>query len=435
MGEGSHFQSSEGGLGFYLDKDVDFGFSSSFDPTDITIYQYDQQNRPEFYLLKKEGKAFSAETKTKTFPVGQNQQFLTLNLFDDNIIHIESIKDSAGNIYHEVDYLAQDTIFDEVENIGTNDPELLHYSHQTPYLLKVKRVPRRFVTRFKKDNSLEIQFGAGSTQGQADEEILPNPDNIGLGIADGRSKLNIAYDPSNFLYTRAYGQTPSNTNLTVTYLIGGGMDSNVPSNTITKTGTLLTTVKPNLSKTLSAFCLSSVACTNPEPAIGGGSGDTLEEIRMNAVAAFSAQSRTVTKDDYIIRTLSMPAKFGRVAKCYITQDDQISPLTTESNRIPNPLAINLYILGYDRNKYIANLNKATKQNIQTYLEQHRPLTDAVNIKNAYWVNFKVDFEITTFKNFNNQQVILDCINDIKAYFSIDKWQINQPIIESEVYNL
>ena len=63
---------------------------------------------------------------------------------------------------------------------------------------------------------------------------------------------------------------------------------------------------------------------------------TIEEIRMNAMANFSAQQRTVTKNDYLIRTLSMPARFGRVAKAYITQDDQLSPLTTEPNRIPNP---------------------------------------------------------------------------------------------------
>jgi hypothetical protein len=63
------------------------------------------------------------------------------------------------------------------------------------------------------------------------------------------------------------------------------------------------------------------------------------------------------------------------------------------------------------------------------------LTDAINIKNAYVINFGVDFEITTFKNFNNQQVLLQCISELQNYFKIDTWQINQPIIISEIENL
>ena len=153
------------------------------------------------------------------------------------------------------------------------------------------------------------------------------------------------------------------------------------------------------------------------------------------MAGFATQQRTVTKEDYIIRTLSMPSKFGRVAKAYIVQDDQISPLTNEFNRIRNPLALNLYTLGYDGIKKLSNLNQATKTNLSTYLEQYRMLTDAVNIKNAFVINFALDFEITTFKNYNNNEVVLNCMSELQDYFNIDKWQINQPIITSEVGNL
>ena len=117
-----------------------------------------------------------------------------------------------------------------------------------------------------------------------------------------------------------------------------------------------------------------------------------------------------------------------------TQDDQISPLTNEPNRIPNPLALNLYTLGFTSGKKLSLLNTATKTNLQTYLEQFRMLTDAVNIKDAFIVNFSVDFEITVFRNFNNQDVLLQCITELKDYFDVDKWQINQPIIISDVKN-
>ena len=429
----STFNSSEGSS-FYIDQDVDFTYSSSLSNMDISIFQYDTLNNPEYYLLKKTVSAISAESKTQTFAIGEPERFKTLTLFDTNIISIESITDSDGNIYHEVPYLAQDTIFEQISNIGANDPTLQQYNNETPYLIKLKKVPRRFISRVKPNNQIEIQFGAGISD-KADEQIIPNPDNIGLGIKDGRSKLDKAYDPSNFLYTKAYGQAPSNTTLTVTYLVGGGLSSNVNSNTITEQGDLSITNKPNLNSGMLNFVKSSIVSTNVEAAKGGGAGDSIEDVRQNAIAAFSTQNRTVTKEDYIIRTLSMPPQFGSVAKAYITQDDQMSPLSTEPNRIPNPLALNLYTLGYNQDKKLTTLNSATKTNLATYLEQHRMLTDAINVKDAFIINIALDFEITTFKNYSNERVLLQCITELKNYFNIDKWQINQPIIISDIKNL
>ena len=183
------------------------------------------------------------------------------------------------------------------------------------------------------------------------------------------------------------------------------------------------------------FVKSTIASTNIEAAKGGGAGDSVEDVRQNAMAAFSTQNRTVTKEDYIIRTLSMPPQFGSATKAYIIQDDQLSPLSTEPNRIPNPLALNLYTLGYDADKKLSILNTATKTNLATYLEQHRMLTDAINIKDAFIINLALDFEITTFKNYSNERVLLQCITELKNYFNIDKWQINQPIIISDIKNL
>ena len=430
--ENSSFKSTEGPI-FYINNQVDFSFSSSFSPTDVSIYSYNGTD-PEYYLLKKSTQAISGERKTQTFTVGSAEQFKTLTMFDSNIISIESVVDSEGNNWSEVPYLAQDTIFEEIKNTGANDSELNQYNQQTPYLLKLKRSSRRFVSRFKTNNELEIQFGAGISD-KADEEIIPNPDNIGLGIKDGRSSLDQAYDPSNFLYTKAYGQVPANTILTVTYLVGGGLSANVNSNTLTKVETLFSTNKPNLNIPTLKFIQSSVASTNKEAAKGGGAGDSVEDIRLNTMANFSAQQRAVTKEDYLIRTLSLPPKLGRIAKAYIIQDDQSSPLLTPPERIPNPLALNLYTLGYNSSKQLTTLNTATKTNLATYLEQYRMLTDAINIKDAFVINFNLDFEITAFKSYNNQEVILQCITELKNYFNVDRWQVNQPIIISEISNL
>jgi hypothetical protein len=430
------FTSTDGPT-FYTTRDCDFTYSSSFGQTTSSIYQYDSSMNPEYYILTKTVPAISGEVRSQNITIGSATKFKTITLFDTDIIAIDSITDGEGNEWSEVDFLAQDTIFEKVPNNEANDPSLSQYSHQTPYLLKTKQVPRRFISRVKPNNRIEIQFGAG-TSTQSDELIVPNPDNIGLGIKDGRNKLDTFYDPSNFLHTKAYGQAPANTTLNIKYIAGGGLGANVNSNTIVNKETLQVNFKPNLVSSMKNFINSSITVTNPKAARGGSDGDSIEDIRLNTMANFSTQGRTITREDYIIRALSMPPQFGSVAKAYIVQDDQIA-LNPGSysleHRIPNPLAMNLYVMGYNSSKELATLNTATKTNLATYLEEFRTLTDAINIKDAFVINIAIDFEVTAFKNYNNQSVILDCINELKSYFNIDKWQINQPIIITDIKNV
>ena len=428
----SFLPNNNSGVSYIIQNDVNFAFSSSFDPTEQTIYSFDG-TQPEYFLLKKKAKAISAELKTVTFAIGEAKRFKTLSLEDSKIIGIQSIVDSEGNDWTEVPYLAQETVFEEVPNIEANDPTLKQYQNQVPFLLRTKKVSKRFVTRFRSNKNLEIQFGAGSISGD-DTTIIPNPDNIGLGINDGRSLLDMSYDPSNFLYTKAYGEVPSNTTLTVTYLVGGGINSNANANVINRLGSL--TVLPTKGGTdANVFntAVTSIACNNPKPATGGGPGDSAQDIRLNTAANFSAQKRTVTKEDYIFRALSMPPQFGKVAKAYITQDTQISLDTNK--RISNPNALNLYTLGYNYVGKLSPLSVAAKTNLATYLEQYRMLTDAINIKEASIINFKVEFDITVKKGYSNDQVLLNSINNMKAFFRINNWQINQPINIGDVTGL
>ena len=420
------------GVRYIIQNDVDFSFSSSSDPTEQTVYSLNG-TQPEYFLLKKTAKALSAELKIATFDIGNAERFKTISLDDSNIIGIQSITDSEGNTWSEVPYLAQETIFEEVNNTEANDPTLPQYSNQVPYLLRTKKVSKRFTTRFRSNKKLEIHFGAGSTGGD-DTSIIPNPDNIGLGINDGRSLLDKAYDPSNFLYTKAYGEAPSNTTLTVTYLIGGGLKSNAASNVINRIGNVVIIPrKGGLDSSTLNDAKNSLECNNPKPALGGGPGDSAQDIRLNTVAQFAAQKRTVTREDYIFRTLSMPSQFGNIAKAYITQDNQISLETNK--RIANPNALNLYVLGFNLDKQLETLPEAAKTNLATYIEQFRMLTDAINIKNASILNFQLEFDISVKPGFNNEQTLLRCINVLKNLFNIDNQQINQPLIEGDVSSL
>jgi len=413
---------------FLIEDPIDFSVSSSGDPTEISIFSTAGGN-PTYFLLRKTRKSISATINTTTFAFNAPQQFSTVEINASNIIGILDVFDTDNNEWYEVDYLAQECVFDSIKNTNTNDPNLSQYEGDTPYLLKLKQVQRRFISRFLDSGSLQIQFGAG-TATDTDEEIIPNSDNVGLGLPFEKYKLTTAYSPSNFIFTKTYGIAPSQTTLTVRYLTGGGVISNVPSNDLTNLVANISFLNSNLDPTTANTIFSSLAVTNAIAADGGGDGDSIEELRQNASANFATQLRNVTQDDYLVRTLSMPAKYGVVAKAYIEPTKAQSMSAGESNSV-----LDLYVLSYNADKTLTTASNALKQNITTYLSQYRMVNDAVNIKDGFIINIGVNFDIIVLPEFNSNQVLFDCITALKDYFAIDKWQINQPIIYRELYIL
>jgi len=413
-------------ISFLVEDPIDFSVSSSGDPTEVTIYQI-AGSTPQSFLLKKNRKAISSNINQKQYTFDEPVQFATVDLSDENIIGILDCFDSDSNQWYEVDYLAQDTIYKSIKNTNTNDPYLSQYQGDTPYLLQLEQVQRRFVTRFIDSGSLQIQFGAG-TATDKDEEIIPNPDNVGLGLPFEKDRLTVAYSPNNFTFTRTYGIAPSSTTLTFRYLTGGGVSANVPSNDLTQLTSTTRFLNSNLDPNTANSIFTSLAVTNPEAASGGGSGDTEEEIRQNSSANFASQQRTVTQDDYLVRTLAMPAKYGTVAKAYIEPTKAQTISAGESNSI-----LDLYVLSNDSNGYLTTASPALKQNIITYLSQYRMVNDSINIKDGFIINIGVNFEIILLPNYNNNQVLTACILALQDYFKVSNWQINQPIILRNVY--
>tara|TARA_Y100000310_G_scaffold29930_1_gene28457 strand:+ start:529 stop:2469 length:1941 start_codon:yes stop_codon:yes gene_type:complete len=442
---------SDSTITFRSNETLNFNFSSSNDPTTVSIYERDGgTGEPTYYLLKKSVKASSGVVASETFTVGDPQKYLRVALNNTKILKIVSVKDSDGNTWYEVPYLAQDTIFKELRNTAENDPQFAQYNDTAPYLLKLKKTSRRFRTRIRGDNRLELQFGAGISS-DPDEVIIPNPDNVGSNLPGGRSYLDVSIDPSNFLYTKAYGQIPQNTTLTVSYLTGGGLSDNVPQGDLTTISGIVSTYDNDAGVVtgISNVVKASVAVNNVEPGVGGKGPETIPEIRNNALAHFSAQNRAVTMEDYLIRIYSLPEKFGRIDKAYIVQDEQLNkskllqPVsstdgssvlpTDQSETIKNPLALNCYVLGLNSIGNLTTVNEAIKQNLKTYMGQYRILTDAVNIKDGYIVNIGVDFEIIVLAGYIKREVLLSCVSKVKDIFALDQWQFNQPIALSDIY--
>ena len=427
IGENSTIASSlSTDVNFLMEDPCNFAVSSSLDPTEISIYQI-SGDTPQYYLLKKTRSAISATISTQTFSFGAPQQFATIDIDAENIIGILDIVDSDGNTWYEVDYLGQEMVYDNIKNTNTNDPNNVVDAGDVPYLLQLKKVQRRFATRFTSATNLQIQFGAGNPN-DVDETVTPNPNNVGIGLPFEKNKLTTAYSPTNFLFTDTYGISPSSTTLTVRYLTGGGVGANVPSGDLSTLNTTnLNFNSPNLDATLANYIFGSIAVNNPEAADGGQAGDTTEEIRQNTISTISAQQRSVTLDDYIVRALSMPSEFGTVAKAYIEKpqlmDSQVSTIET----------LNLWVVSQNSQAQFATPTQTLKRNLRTYLSQYRMIGDNIEVRDAFIINLAVDFEIIVLPNFNNNDVILACINSLKTYFARDNWQINQPILVRDLY--
>jgi hypothetical protein len=396
----------------------------------------DGSNLPVTYLVTKKVKVIAGEALQETFTFGDPQKFSTITVGSDNVTNISNVTDADGNVWYEVEYLAQDTIIDDkVVSYTASDGE----SISPTYSIKYKSVPRRFVTRLNANKRLQLLFGSG--RGNVSEDIV-YLDSQQVGNEEYATQLaSVSLSNTDLLNTDNFGLAPANTTLTVQYFVGGGVDTNTASGTITQVGQLnilnRTTEFDTAEKALFDDIVSTVTVYNEAPATGGQDGETIEEIRQRALSIFTAQNRVVTRQDYEARVLAMPAKYGAVGKVYAISDSlqaQIQSITTPTTGsreyvedAPKPNAINLYVLGYNKTGKLATLNSIVKQNLQQYLTQYRMLTDQVNILDAFIVNIGVNFDITVFKNYNMSDVLAVCLGAVKDYFDNSKWQINQPI--------
>ena len=450
---------------------------------EITIYQRDANTgEPLFYLVKKYVQALSGELREKEVNFTNYVPFQKIDLDETNVIQIYDCRDSNGNKWYEVPYLGQEMVFVDTPNTEINDPDLYQFKSTVPFILKTIKTARRFVTKVNQNNTISIQFGAGDSSA-SDEQLIPNLKNVGLGLPNSISRLEESFDPTNFLKTKSYGTSPSNTTITVKYMVGGGVESNIAVGELTKINSIEfeedTDAFNAVDFTIYSQIKNSVAIDNELPGTGGRGAESLEEIRQNSLANFGSQNRAVTANDYQVRALSMPSKFGAVAKAFAVADgtlDNNSPSsilaspnnlqeftdlvmsfvnkpdseepneqsvkqditrfligkTSNENEKNNPFAINLYLLGYNVNGHLTGLSRGVKENLKTYINEYRLLTDGINMLDGFVINIGIEFEIITFGNYNKSEIVTRCIDELKQYFSVDNWTFNQTLNLSEV---
>ncbi len=473
---------SDSDIVFTTLEPIDFRISASNDTE--TIGTTDASGLASTYTLSRTVRAVSATQKTLSFQVGIPEKFKTLTIPDTNVIDIISCVDSNGSNWYEVDFLAQDKVpisthytEDVNRDSAYSDETGLSVSEAVPYSLTYITTTKRFTRETNQDNTTSLVFGNGVLKdGQLVDEGFIDMEQVGIIIPGQTNDLNESISPLLGDEYSTLGETPNNTTLTITYRVGGGIDSNVPSGDLT---TLPTSVTATLD---GGAVLTSV--TNNSPARGGKDEEDTTEIKERAKAFFSTQNRCVTKEDYEARVLNVPSKFGNIAKAYVTrQSPQIQSNTNITelenyianiNQIRNNISqgefnasdllsnwpdapdinnivrelelgtINIYLLGYNNRKQLVgnphtnttltndNLPNTLLLNLKNYLNNFKLLTDLVVLNDGYVVNFGVIFDVIAEKYADKQQVKLNCIQKIKDYFRIEKMQFNQPIYKSNL---
>ena len=480
---------------------VDFKLSSSADPPP-TIKDMDSATGvPTKYELTRKVKAVSGETKTFVQTVGTPTKFFKVTLPESNVIEILKVTDTNGSIWYEVDSLAQDKIpiskhytSDENRSNGYTTPgSSTIMKLPVPYSLEYIKTSKRFITEVDETNKTNIIFGNGLLKnGNSFNSTFLAIEQVGINLPGGIENLETDIDPLLGDSYGTLGEAPGNTNLTITYRVGGGISANVSSNQLSN---IITHSK------LGTGDSTTLICNNDTPAAGGASGETNEEIRQRSMAHISTQNRCVSKEDYEARVLNMSAKYGNIAKVYCaragsvrsSQRKRVVDLVTRMKQILNKntqlvdedtlpkqreefiseiknlldadgngginqedlhllyqtlefahsnvtqddrlYTIDIYLLSYNSNKHLIKTPTIVKQNLKNYLNQYRLLTDQIAFYDGYVVNFGIVFDVVGMPYENKDELKVKCIQAIKNYFTADKMQFKQVIYTNDLENL
>jgi len=403
---------------FELIEDVDFTktkFDGSLQAT-VNVGITNQNNVPQNFILTLDGLCISGKTTTETFTIGSFIPYRSISLQNPNVTEIVNVVDGLGNTYYEVDYLTQDTVYKGVANVA--------YDSQS---VSENIVPVPAPYRFVKNTSLQtrltsLTFGGGSADSLNDDAI-PDPSEFALPLYGKTTFSKFSINPGNLLRSSTLGTTAQNTTLSITYRFGGGLSNNVEAATINFVTNLVMIFPKNPSPSVSAFVRNSIDVTNRYSASGGDEAPTIDELKAKIPAYTATQNRIVTKEDLIARVYTLPSNFGRVFRAAIRSNPN------------NPLASQLFVICRNTQNQLVYASDTLKKNLSTYLNEYRLISDAIDILDVKVININIKFSIVVDPTQNKELVLRNVLNNVKNYFSIKNFDIEQPLIQNEIQNI
>jgi len=410
--------SSKQGVIFQLLEDVDFSKRDDSNDlySDVEVSSYDSTGAVKYFKLTLVGPCTSSIEKTKTKSVGAFARFPTITLQDSNITEITSVVDAEGKKYHEVEYLTQDVVFKRALNVA-GDHELV------PETVELIPATRRYISRYDRiTKKTVLTFGSGN-EATLDDDIIPDPSELSIPLYGKKTLSRFSIDPSKMLDTRSFGIAPSQTTLTVSYRAGGGLHHNITPRSVSSIASLIMTFDKDPGNKITAQVRGSLSVDNISAASGGEDEPTLDDLRQRVKTYRSSQSRIVTKEDLIARVYTMPSNFGRVFRLAVKDNPA------------NPLATRLHIISRDRDSKLVVSPDSLKKNLREYINQYRLVSDAIDILDSDIINIKINYEVI-IDGTSQTPIVLSSINlKLKKFFDIKNWQIDQPILRTDIVNL
>jgi len=401
------------GIGFVLNEDVDFGDSKN----KIVVAQVnDATGLPTSYAIQAYGQVVSGRFVETTFNVGDFQKFPRFQMPGTDVCDIVSVQDSEGNDYYEVENLTQNVIYKAITNTDTDDRE------RTPSLIQPTVVSRRFLIE-RAGSRITLQFGAGNESSDAGSAFT-EPSSVVL-FQNGKDYISdSSIDPTRLLDSNKLGVAPSNTTLRVVYRTNTAATVNAAAQTLTQIDSAQMSFDniTNLSSDLVQSVVNSLEVSNVSPIVGDVSLPSAEEIRHRAPSVFASQNRAVTRQDYITLSYAMPERFGVVKKVNVIQDDKAFKRN-----------LNAYIISEDPDGNLVQSNNSLKNNLKTWLNKNRMITDSVDILDAKIVNFGIEFEAVGKTSQDNTDVLSDAIGSLEEKFS-KFFDISENLYISDIYS-
>ncbi|MDB4337463.1 hypothetical protein OAA09_00435 [bacterium] len=411
---------SGAGITFILTEDIDFSEMNQFGElvANFKMSNISSAGVPSHFILTRSGVCVSGKLSEKIVNIGDNfMPFRKIVIPSSNITEIMSIYDSEGNRYYEVESLTQDTVFSSVMNGSLADSKLV------PETLELKPAPYRYVRKHNLNTgTTTVQFGSGLAE-SLDDDVLPDPSSLSVPLYGKKTFSRFSIDPNSLLKTKTMGVSPYNTTITITYRHGGGLSHNAGAKSIRSVSELKIKFPHNPSPATASSVRASLKVLNPEAASGGAAPLTIDELKASVPAYRNSQSRIVTKQDLLARIYTMPSNFGRVFRAGLGSNPN------------NPLASVVYIISQDARGRLILSPDALKLNLAKFLNEFRLVSDAVDILDASVINLGVTVEVITDSTQNPEKVSAVIQKKLVKYFNIKNFQIDQPLVKSEIMNL
>lgn len=402
------------GIVFEALADVDFSKVNISSSLSVKVSRRATDGTPTHFVLKTEVDVMAGKTVTETFDVGEYEPLKKITLANKNVLQIKEVVDTEGDTWEEVENLVEDVVFEGVKNSAIDNLDV-------PYVLKIKSVPKRFITRVNpKTGTTSLIFGNGKSE-DIGTSIVPDPALISLDLKGKLTFSPPAVNPQDFLKSRNLGLAPYNTRLTIKLRTGGGKITN------TSTNTLNSIISKNVDFSSAGLdvaevnnTLTSLSSRNLAPIEGGEDAPTIQELKSIIIANNAAQRRLNTKEDYISRVLSMPSIFGQIFRVSV------------SSHCSGNSGVQVYLLAKNASGQVSICSETMKKNVKNYLSLFTRMAQGIDLLDGKIINIGINFSIVVIPGYNKSEVKFNTLLKLKEHFNINNWQLRQPINIDEI---